>query len=75
MSESDISISSVGSEDISDVENLFSEDETEETWSSNSRPLNVQPFSSPSGPVFPLTPNQSDPDLIFTEDIVSHMVE
>ena len=35
-SESDISISSVGSEYISDVENLFSEYETEETWSSNS---------------------------------------
>ena len=77
-SESDISISSVGTEDIADVENLFSEDETEETWSSNSHPLNVRPFASPSGPVFPLTPNQSALDifsLIFTEDIVSHMVE
>ena len=77
-SESDISISSVGSEDISDVENLFSEYETEETWSSNSRPLNVRPFTSHSGPVFPLTPNQSALDifnLIFIEDIVSHMVE
>ena len=44
-SESDISISSVGSENISDVENLFSKDETEESWSSNSRPLNVQSFT------------------------------
>ena len=73
-SESDISISSVATEDLSDVTDF---EEEEELWNENEDPVNVAPFTVRPGPTSGVAEDGTAVDffyLIFPEELTEHIV-
>ena len=66
VSESDISVSSVATEDLSDVTDI---EEEEEFWNENEDPVNVVPFTARPGPMSGVAEDGTAEELI--ERIVS----
>lgn len=77
--ESDISVSSVNTEDLSELE--FSEDEEEQGeigWSRDPAPVNVTPFTARSGAVSGVAEDGTAKDffqLFFTDELFDMIVE
>ncbi|KAJ7369700.1 hypothetical protein OS493_036982 [Desmophyllum pertusum] len=69
-SESDISISSVATEDLSDVTDS---EEEEETWNENENPVRVAPFTVATGPTSGVAEDGTAIDffyLMFSEELI-----
>ena len=73
-SESDISVSSVATEDLSDVTDS---EEEEELWNENEDPVNVAPFTARAGPTSGVAEDGTAVDffyLMFPEELIEHIV-
>ena len=73
-SESDISVSSVATEDLSDVTDS---EEEEELWNENEDPVNVAPFTARAGPMSGVAEDGTAVDffyLMFPEELIEHIV-
>ena len=69
----DISVSSVATEDLSDV----TDSEEEELWNENEDPLNVAPFTGRAGPTSGVAEDGTAVDffyLMFPEELIEHIV-
>ena len=72
-SESDISVSSVSTGDLSDFEE---EEEEEETWNKNVNPVEVSPFTEATGPTSGVAEDGTAINffyLMFPEELIEHM--
>lgn len=73
-SESDISVSSVATEDLS---GLSDSEEEEETWNANANPIEVSPFTAATGPTSGVAEDGTAIDffyLMFPEELIEHIV-
>lgn len=73
-SESDISVSSVSTEDLSDLEE---EEDEEETWNENPNPVEVSPFTETSCPTSGVAEDGTAIDffyLMFPEELIEQIV-
>ena len=73
-SESDISVSSVATEDLSDVTDS---EEEEELWNENEDPVNVAPFTARAGPTSGVVEDGTAVDffyLMFPEELIEHII-
>ena len=73
-SESDISVSAVATEDISD---FADSDEEEETWNENANPVDVSPFTVATGPTSGVAEDGTAIDffhLRFPEELIEQIV-
>ena len=73
-SESDISVSSVSTEDLSDFEE---EEAEEETWNENSNSVEVSPFTEATGPTSGVAEDGTAIDffyLMFPEELIEQIV-
>ena len=76
-SESDISVSSVSTDDLSDATYSEEEDEEEERWNVNPDPVVVSPFAAATGPTSGVAEDGTAIDffyLIFPEELIKHVV-
>lgn len=72
--ESDISVSSVSTEDLSDFEE---EEDEEETWNENPNPVEVSPFTEATGPTSGVAEDGTAIDffyLMFPEELIEQIV-
>ena len=73
-SESDISVSSVSTGDLSDFEE---EEDEEETWNENVNPVEVSPFTEATGPTSGVAEDGTAIDffdLMFPKELIEHIV-
>lgn len=76
-SESDISVSSVETDDLSDLTDSDSEEEEVETWNTNEDPVAVLPFDVATGPTSGVAEDGTAIDffhLMFPEELFEHIV-
>lgn len=73
-SESDVSVSSVATEDLSD---MTDSEEEEELWNENEDPLNIAPFTARAGPMSGVAEDGTAVDffhLMFPEELIERII-
>ena len=75
-SESDVSVSSVATEELSDSSESKEEDDDDQ-WNDNNNPVEVSPFTAATGPTWGVAEDGTAIDffyLMFPEDLIEHIV-
>ncbi|XP_022801637.1 piggyBac transposable element-derived protein 4-like [Stylophora pistillata] len=76
-SESDVSVSSVPTEELSDLSESEEEEDDDSQWNDNNNPVEVSPFTAATGLTWGVTEDGTAIDffyLMFPEDLIEHIV-